>query len=193
MISAIVIVHGAEPAPSADQAKPLSIGTAAPRVTLPAADGRAVELVAGQPTVLIFYRGGLCPYCNTHLSDVQKIEKDLVALGYRILAVSPESIEASKATAEKDALAYTLLSDHDMEASAAYGVAYRVDDATVEKYKNFGIKLTTGRDGHPWMPVPSVFIVGRDGKIGFVHAEVDYKKRISSADLLQAAQKLSGR
>ncbi len=188
MLSGTTFLLAAEPAPSADQARPLAPGAAAPRVTLPAGDGQATALVSGQPTILIFFRGGWCPYCNAHLSDVQKVEKDLIALGYRIFAISPETVEASKTTAEKDALSYTLLSDHEMEASAAYGVAYRVDDVTAEKYKGFGIKLTPARDGSVWMPVPSVFIIGRDGKIAFVHSDPDYKKRISAEALLQAAQ-----
>ncbi len=48
-------------APSATEIRPLLIGSEVPAVTLRDLDGKPVELrklVALQPTVLIFYRGG---------------------------------------------------------------------------------------------------------------------------------------
>jgi len=48
-------------APSAEEIRPLLNGSQVPAVTLHDPDGKAVELrelVALQPTVLIFYRGG---------------------------------------------------------------------------------------------------------------------------------------
>ncbi len=39
-----------------------------------------------------------------------------------------------------------------------------------------------------WLPVPAVFIVGRDGVIRFAYANPDYKVRLAAADLLAAAQ-----
>ncbi len=48
-------------APSADQIQPLLIGATVPSVQVVTADGEAVdlkEIVSGQPTILIFYRGG---------------------------------------------------------------------------------------------------------------------------------------
>ncbi len=51
-------------------ASPLGEGDKAPNATLRHLDGQEVnvgDLCAVKPTVLIFYRGGWCPYCNTHL------------------------------------------------------------------------------------------------------------------------------
>jgi cytochrome oxidase Cu insertion factor (SCO1/SenC/PrrC family) len=48
-------------ADSADQIEPLATGASVPRVALQAADGADTTLAAvldGQPSVLIFYRGG---------------------------------------------------------------------------------------------------------------------------------------
>ena len=48
-------------------------------------------LTMQKPTVLIFYRGGWCPYCNRQLAGLKDIETQLDALGYQILAISPET------------------------------------------------------------------------------------------------------
>jgi len=56
-------------ASSAQEAKPIEVGTTAPDAGLRDLDGNDVtlrEIVAGKPTVLIFYRGSWCPYCNLH-------------------------------------------------------------------------------------------------------------------------------
>jgi peroxiredoxin len=181
----------AELADSPEKVTPLHEGQTIPAVTLATVDGKGFALqaeTAKQPTIIIFYRGGWCPYCNRHLSDVQKVEKDLLALGYRILAISPDTTEALRGTAEKDQLTYTLLSDADMKATDTFGLAFRLDDATVEKYKGYGIKLTAQHDGHYWLPVPAVYIVGKDGRIAYAHWNPDYKVRLSGAELLQAAR-----
>jgi peroxiredoxin len=186
----------AELADSPEKVTPLHEGQTVPAVTLTTVDGKAFALqaeTAKQPTVIIFYRGGWCPYCNRHLSDVQKVEKELLALGYRILAISPDMIEALRAAAEKDQLTYTLLSDADMKATDAFGLAFRLDDATVEKYKGYGIKLTAQHDGHYWLPVPAVYLVGKDGRIAYAHWNPNYKVRLSGAELLQAAREASAK
>ena len=55
------LLSAAPPAKSADQIRPLLIGTRAPALTLEQADGSAFDLgdaMASKPTILIFYRGG---------------------------------------------------------------------------------------------------------------------------------------
>ena len=179
-----------------EEVQPLAKGVAVPDVTLKTIDGKKFALKAetsAKPTVIIFYRGGWCPYCNAHLADVQKSEKELLALGYQILAICPDSAKALRSTMDDDKLTYTLLSDADMHATGAFGLAYGLDDATAEKYKGFGVPLTAVHDGHFWLPVPAVYIVGKDGRIAFAHWDPDYKVRLSGAELLKAAREASAK
>ena len=56
-------------ASSAQEARPIAVGAAAPDAALRDLNGNDVTLhaiVAERPTVLIFYRGSWCPYCNLH-------------------------------------------------------------------------------------------------------------------------------
>jgi peroxiredoxin len=179
-----------------EKVQPLAKGMAVPDVTLRTVDGKSFSLKTetdAKPTVIIFYRGGWCPYCNAHLADVQKAEKDLLAMGYQILAISPDTAKALRSTMDNDKLTYTLLSDADMQATGAFGLAYGLDDATVAKYKRFGVPLTAQHDGRFWLPVPAVYIVGKDGRIAFAHWDPDYKVRLSGAELLKAAREASAK
>ncbi len=74
----------------------LDKGAKVPILTLNAVDGKKYDLnaaVAKKPTVLIFYRGGWCPYCMRQLSGLQGIVHELADAGYQLLAVSPDKPE----------------------------------------------------------------------------------------------------
>ncbi len=188
----LAAARAADFAASPEAARPLPVGAKAPAVTLTTADGAAfalAEAFAAKPTILVFYRGSWCPYCNRQLAALGELEPKLLALGYQILAVSPDTADGLQKMAGKNHLTYRLLSDHVMTAAAAYGVAFRLSAETEKAYRGFGIALTPipGGEGF-WLPVPTVFIVGRDGVIKFVYSNPDYKVRLASADLLTAAE-----
>lgn len=179
-------------AASAGEVRPLLIGAKVPEVTLKTATGKPVNLrktVMEKPTVVIFYRGGWCPYCNMQLGRLQSIEADLVELGYQLLAVSPDRPDKLAESLKEKDLSYTLLSDADMAAAKAFGIAFRVADATLEKYEQYGIDLEedSGKTHH-MLPVPAVFILGTDGRIKFTYVNPDYKTRLAPDVLLEAAE-----
>ncbi len=87
---------------------------------------------------------------------------------------------------------FTLLSDASMSAARAFGIAFRVDDATFARYKSFGIDLeaASGQTHHE-LPVPAVFILDRAGVIRFAHANPDYTVRLAAEPLLEAARSVA--
>lgn len=179
-------------APSASEVNPVLTGTMVPDVSLTSTEGERLQLrqlIADNPTVLIFYRGGWCPYCNRHMAQLQEAHSQLNELGYQILAVSPDKPEYLQASKQEKDLSYTLLSDSDMQASKAFGLAFKVDPATVERYKNNGMDLEERSGyGHHLLPAPAVFMVNPDGTITFQYVNPDYKTRIKSEVLLAAAK-----
>lgn len=180
------------PAESADKVTPLLIGSQIPDVQLKTVNGKTISLrneVSKQPTILIFYRGGWCPYCSKHLSDLQQIEDKLYEIGYRILAISPDRPEKLKATLQDKELDYTLLSDSPMTATKAFGLAFKVDEATLKQYKSMGLDLEgdSGYDHH-LLPAPAVYILNKEGIIRFNYVNPDYKERINGDVLLTAAE-----
>lgn len=185
-------VHAAI-APSAAEAKPLTVGATAPSVTVKTADGTAFDLGAAlteKPTILIFYRGGWCPFCNRELGELAEFEPKFTALGYQIIAISTDAPTGLAPTAEKNHIAYRLLSDRDMVAASAYQVAFRVDAATQKKYAGYKIALAPvpGEPDAVWLPVPTAYVIGRDRVIRFAFSNPDFKVRVPAAELLAAAQ-----
>ena len=177
--------------------QPALIGSKLPDLTLKTKTGKAFDLnkaVAETPAVIIFYRGGWCPYCNRHLAELRKIEGDLQALGYQVLAISADKPEKVATTLDKKQFAYTLLSDNDLKAAKALGIAFRVEEALFSKYKNeYGLDLEehSGRTHH-MLPVPAVFIVDSDRVIRFKYVNPDYKVRVSGEVIMAAARWVAG-
>ncbi|MBI1292937.1 redoxin domain-containing protein [bacterium] len=178
---------------SAEVAQPLKVGASLPAVPeLKDAQNNAVNLaetVNGKTTVLIFYRGGWCPYCNTHLGDLARVQPDLAADGVQIVAISPDSPATLAKHLEKKPLPYTLLSDSDHKAMEAFGVAFTVDGATQKKLKGYGIDLEQASGSpDPILPVPSVFVLDKEGKIVYTHSDPNYKKRLSAKEVVEATK-----
>jgi peroxiredoxin len=146
-------------------------------------------LVAEKPSVIVFYRGGWCPYCNTHLAGLAKVEPRLAELGYQVLAISADRPGKVRETQEESAFHYRLLSDSKMEAARAFGIAFEVSDATLEKYRGYGIDLeAVSGEAHHQLPVPSVFVTGTDGIVRFAYSNPDYKVRLEPGKILHAAE-----
>ena len=95
-------------------------GDNAPSVNLPSAKGDMVSLEClwkKGSVVAIFYRGGWCPYCNLELRAWQKQLPELTSLGATLVAISPQIPDNSLSTAEKNELAFPVLSDSSMVAA----------------------------------------------------------------------------
>ena len=170
----------------------LKVGDSIPDVSLRTMEDKSVrlrQLISDKPAVLVFYRGGWCPFCNMHLQSLSSIKDDLAKEGVQLIAISMDQPSKLRETMEKDKLDYTLLSDSDASAVKAFGISYKVDDATVEKMKNHKVDLdaATGNDNHI-LPHPAVFVVDTKGVIRFVHVNPDFKVRLEPSKVLEAAK-----
>ena len=194
-ISLAVAQNGGDPtavALSAVQVCPLKVGAVVPLVTLRNVQGIEVDLkteIAKKPTVLVFYRGSWCVYCNRQMSQLKEIESGILELGYQVIAVSPDRAEKLNETLDKYGLKYTLLSDSKMIAAQAFGLAFRVSQETLDRYKRINIDLDDASgENHHLLPVPAVFIVGQDGIIRVEYVNPNYKVRIDPDVILAAAK-----
>ncbi len=176
----------------ASMVRPLVDGAVAPAITVHDINGKPFNLGAAfsrQPTVLIFYRGGWCPFCNLQMSQLQGIQPKLIKMGYQLLAVSMDNPVHLKLSIAQHKLTYTLLSDSDSKAVKAYGLAFHVANTMVQQYKAFHINLdaASGNSNHI-LPVPAVYLIGTDHVIRFTYYNPDYKVRLAPDKLLSAAR-----
>jgi peroxiredoxin len=179
---------------SPQKVNPLLNGQMAPEVSLRDLNGTEVGLgkvLSAGPTVLVFYRGGWCPYCNLQLKGLRKIMNKTKKLGYQIVAISPDRPEKMNESKGKQKINYTLLSDSKLLAAQKFGLAYKLNPKTLKKFKKYGIDLV-GASGetHFSLPVPAVYILDTKGKIHFSYVNPDYKTRIHEKILLSALKNL---
>jgi peroxiredoxin len=86
-------------AESANDIRPLLNGQQVPSVMVTTIENRKVDLLSiinDKKTILFFYRGGWCPFCNTQMGQLKAIEDELKVLDFQLIGVSTDSSEDLK-------------------------------------------------------------------------------------------------
>jgi len=110
-------------------------------------------------------------------------------LGYQLIAISPDRPERLRHTAKKLGIEYMLLSDSQVEAASAFGVAFKLDEQLVSSYKRQGLDIEAASgQTHHILPVPAVFVTDAGSRITFSYVNPDYKQRVDPEVLLAAAR-----
>jgi peroxiredoxin len=185
----------AETPSSATAVAPIEVGATIPDAALTKLDNTPVrlsELTQGKKSVLVFFRGGWCPYCTKHLAALKEVLPALEVAGVQLIAISPDSVDGTLAAAREHELMYAVVSDTGYEAIEAFGLAFRLDAATLETYAGYGIHLPVREaDGATVLPVPAVYVVDADGVVRYRHYDPDYTQRLDPQALRDAAASLS--
>lgn len=166
----------------------LRAGDRVPDFRLPDARGgflRLNDLLAKGPVVLSFYRGGWCPYCNLELRALQKVLPEITQSGAKLVAISPQTPDESLSTAEKNELAFSVLSDVGSATAKAFGIAFDLSEELRPIYARFGHALPDKNGDESWtLPIPSTYVVDRDGTIALAFLDVDYRNRLEPAEII---------
>ncbi len=176
----------------AAQVSPILIGETVPAVTLFDAKGtpfNLLEKAAEKPTILLFYRGGWCPFCNAQLSQIQKVEKQIRDLGYQLIAISPDTPDALKMAMSDKELDYQLASDFNLDAIRQFGLGFYIPKSYSDRVASVGGKTQSLEgDDRSILPVPAVFILDQKGVIQFEYVNPNFRVRIKPELLLDAAR-----
>lgn len=163
----------------------LNVGDLVPPLSMPDALGRTVdlhELWQQGPLVVVFYRGGWCPYCNLELRAWQHELDSLAQLGATLVAISPQTPDTSLSTVEKNELRFPVLSDSQLEAAKAFGVGFDMPAELVKLYSGIGHDLPVINGNGQWyLPIPATYVIGVDGRVLFAHLDADYRERAEPA------------
>jgi peroxiredoxin len=164
-----------------DQFSEISVGQLAPDFVARNLDDKTVSLksiISGRNTLLIFYRGGWCPFCNEQLASISHDYSEFEKLGTTIVAVSCEEIEKGKALLQKLDLPFVLLSDTNFNGIDAYGVR---DTNISERTKARGITS---------LSKPSAFVIDDAGLVRYKYVGKDAQDRPKNEELLRALAQL---
>lgn len=194
--------HAGPPiASSAETTQPLGKGDVAPPFIVETVDHepyvfdpRALQ----RPVMLIAFRGGWCPHCNLHLSELRDVIPMVHDLGFEVLFLSgdrPDLLYKSlkRETREDiEKLNYRILSDAEAQAAIALGIAFEVSVTTLDRRRHLGDDIEdSSMLRHGVLPVPSVFAVDTAGVVAFAYSNPDYKVRLPADELLRVARNLS--
>ncbi len=174
----------------------LKPGAAAPAINLPNATGDRIDVSAmltDGPVVVSFYRGAWCPYCNLELAALKSRLPEIEELGARLVAITPETPDNSLTVKQKHGLEFEVLSDQGNEVARQFGLVFRVDDATNEALKIFGIDIEASNgNASQELPLPATYVIAGDGSIAGAFADADYTKRMEPDDIIATLKGLAG-
>lgn len=169
----------------------LKVGAMAPEFELPDAMGKTVSLASilkDGAAVLVWYRGGWCPYCNIQLHEYQKHLDEITAAGGKLVAISPQTPDESMSTQEKWDLKFTVLSDKGNAVAKKFGIAYTLPKELQEAFKGKLDLAKSNGDSSNELPLAVVYVIDRSGKIAFAFVDEDYKKRANVEDIVKALE-----
>ncbi len=137
-----------------------------------AEDGRAVRLadLRGRPVVLVFHRGGWCPFCQAQLAGLNTHFAAL-AEDAEVLAISVDVPAAVRAWARASNLGFSLLHDEGAVVARQYGLTYH-------------------SDAHDNVPVPATIVLDADGRIAWFHVAEDVRDRPDPREIMTALESL---
>lgn len=150
--------------------------------------------LGGRPAVIVFYRGGWCPYCNIALRTYQaQLVPALAERGIGLVAIGPEAPDGSLSTKESKELTFTVLSDPGNQIAGQLGILTAPSDGARAAQLQLGLDLTqVNADGTPGVPMPTVVIADADGIIRWIDVHPDYTTGTEPGQVLQAVTETIG-
>ncbi len=146
------------------------------------------ELWKQGPVVLMWYRGGWCPYCNIQLRMMQQNLDKIEGAGAKLVVLTPELPEKAKETAEANDLNIAALHDANLELAKKYGIVFELPAPIAPMYRDSGrLKEFNGSD-ELQLPLSATYVVDRFGEITYAFLDADYKKRAEPSDVITAVQ-----
>ena len=100
----------------------LNPGDPFPQLTITTTDGQPVvipDAFAGDFTVVLFYRGSWCPYCNAQLRAFERASQSLADAGIRVVALSVDDKETTTELVARHKLTFPVGYGADAQAVAA--------------------------------------------------------------------------
>lgn len=165
----------------------LKPGDPMPEFVLPNADGALISsatLLAAGPLVLVFVRGGWCPFCSATLAALDAVVPDLAALGGRLVAFSPDAAGQVDSTRRRLGLRFDLLCDIDSGVALSFGVTYRVPAAYRDILMTYGIDLLAWQgDGPGLLSIPATFVADAGGMLRFASVSASVTQRVEPMEL----------
>jgi peroxiredoxin len=174
----------------------IKAGEPAPEFVLPDPDGETLssrQLLFKGPLVVTFYRGVWCPYCNFDLKALEEARGEIEARGASLVALSMQTAANSRKSQRDNNLGFPILTDYKGQVANKFGLRWKLSDEMVDFYKNLAkIDLAQINGEDSWtLPMPSRYVIDRDGVTAYAEVNPDYTKRPDPSDLFPVLDNLA--
>jgi peroxiredoxin len=173
----------------------LAAGDRAPDFTLSDAEGnqhRLSQYLARGPVLLLFFRGGWCPYCTLTLRAYEEIAPDIREAGGAILALSPQKASRAAVVQESNCVSFPILVDCRNRIAAEYGILGQAQPMTREVFGRLGCNIPEENNAEDWLlPRASEFLVDTAGIVRLAHVSPVSYERTEPKEALAALRELT--
>jgi peroxiredoxin len=152
----------------------------------------SATILAGRTTVVVFYRGTWCPYCNIALHAYRQLMPELSARGVSLIGVSPQKPEVPS-EADAGEPPFAIFSDPAGKLADALGILTTPTEAVRDAQAQLGFDLRAANADHSAaIPMPTVALVDSSGVLRWIDAHPNYTRRTEPAEILAALHLVAG-
>jgi peroxiredoxin len=148
---------------------------------------RLQDVLDEGPAAVCFHRGHWCPFCRTNITALAQAQDRIVALGARLVAITPDRATYALMLKELSGARFPVLTDLDNGYALSLNLAIWLDSEMQGFMREAGRDLPKFQGNRSWMvPVPATFVVRQNGIIAARYLDPDYRQRMSIEDLIDA-------
>ncbi|WKN41510.1 peroxiredoxin-like family protein [Tunicatimonas pelagia] len=138
------------------------------------------------PIVLVFFRGGWCPFCNLTLQAWRHALPEIEFQGAQLLAVTPEAGEHVRRTVQKNKLDFSILQDKGSEVARLFKVSIALSDYLAAFYRSLGLNLLIRhQDTIARLPMPATYVIDTNCTIRYAFVAEDYTQRADISEVIE--------
>ena len=116
----------------------------------------------------------------------------MTRLGANLVAISPQLPEHNRELIRSRQLTFEILTDRGNEVAARFGLRFALPDYLRQLYGKFPLDLEKFNGDASWtLPIPSRFVIDREGIIRAAESDPDYTTRPEPEATLAALRALS--
>lgn len=163
-------------------------GDAMPNFLLPDESGHLVSLEKlreGGPVVVAFLRGHWCSYCRLNAAALAGLAPRIRPA--QIVAISAEMGKFTKTLRDESGAQFPFLTDMGSGYSLMLGLSFALGEELSSMLYADALDIPAFHGTEGWvLPIPALFVVGRDGLITARYVNPDFRQRME-IDALRSA------
>ncbi len=166
----------------------LPVGSKVPEFQLQDHNGKSIssaDTLSKGRLVLCFIRGRWCPFCVGQMEAMNLVLPEIEEASATLAAISPQTVQQSFFMRDQHKLRFPLLSDAGNNVARQFGLTYRVADEQKAIYQRAFVNLPFVNGDESWeLPIPTTYIIDRDGTVLYAFANEDYTERPEPEDIV---------